>query len=430
MSRKCAYIAPDRNTKCARPARGSSANCVFHEPVAEKRVGSNRFAALLKCLDRKGDGNWVGFRFPDSFIFERNACISSKIDLRYATVNVVSIKQVTFENHILADYIEVGGPCYISANMAWIRSRNSTVLSDIHLIVTCKGAADFIESVFHGPATFGGEWSGEFRLGRARFLSFVEFFGGWHIFLTVGTSKPQPPPKKKPLFAGEADLQNVRFAHPEQVHFKSVSLEKTLFSGTDIFGAHFYDVTWATPDPDRLGLYDEKHIVGSSDKSYPARALPRLETAYRSFRLALEKNHDFSTATDFYVGEMETRRRRRNLGQLKRSPIEFLYRMLSLYGSSPTRAFLVLLGLAALHFVLNQGLICAATDSGCAWSIEWTRFAEQAANSLRVISLQRFVFGSQGELLPFQGLLDATFAALAPIQIALLVLAIRARIRR
>ena len=202
-----------------------------------------------------------------------------------------------------------------------------------------------------------------------------------------------------------------------------------MFIGTDLIGAQFYDVVWPKFKDGRLGLYDEIHLTASSDKSYRTRSLSKLEAAYRNCRRALENNHDYSTATDFYVGEMGVRRKRREKGQLGRNIIEDVYRILSNYGASPSRAMFVLLALAAAHFVINQILICNSAEFTCSWVPSIHNFLDQAAGSLRVITLQRFLSDPASEI-PGQLLLDSIFAGLAPIQIALVVLAFRSRIRR
>lgn len=428
MPNKCEYENLAANVRCRRPARYNSQYCVFHETDADKQVSCNRYAALLKSLDRKNDGNWVGFQFPSPFDILDGGQIDSEIDASYASLGAFSLRTISFSDKVTADQLVVSDEFSLSASFEWIRARGAQFYKSAKIAGQCASSADFHASVFYGPAEFRGEWNGEFTLQGATFLDFVEFRGGWIIY---ASTKPGPPqaPKRKPLFLGQTILQDIKFSHPTRVRFTSVGLDKTLFSGTDLYGVHFYDVLWAKLENGRLGLYDEIFALCSSDPTYRDRAISSVEAAYRNCRLALEKNHDYSTATDFYVGEMKIRRLRRQRGQLNRNIFEDLYRLLSNYGASPSRAFACLLGLAFVHFAVSQSLICAAPDISCSWTPSIGHFIEQAANSVRIVTLQRFL-GSWGNDIPGQALLDIIVAGLAPIQIALVVLAVRARIRR
>ena len=119
----------------------------------------------------------------------------------------------------------------------------------------------------------------------------------------------------------------------------------------------------------------------------------------------------------------------RKHGLLERNRIERIYGILSNYGASPGLALSWLLALTSVHFFLNQIAICAASNIVCTHSLNLGNFAEQAASSIRVVTLQRFLGGGEYGY-TWHVLLDSIVAGLAPIQIALVVLAIRARIRR
>lgn len=428
MSRICAYSIISIGMRCHRKTRFNFPFCVFHESDPSRQISSSRFASLLSILDRKGEGDWRGFIFPPQFNISKSTGIRSDIDLSFASLGNCSISKVTFVGKVTADNLIVKGNFDSHSSFNWLRLRNAQFHQTTMVGGSCSTSADFGNSVFHGPVKFGGNWEGEFILSGARFLDFVEFRGGWNIYASVGASK-QKPPTRNSLFRGQAYLQDIMFTHPTRVRFMSVSLEKTLFIGTDLIGAQFYDVLWPKFKDGRLGLYDEIHMRTSSDPSYRVRDLSKLEAAYRNCRLALERNHDYSTATDFYVGEMNVRRIRRQNGQLGKNLIEDVYRALSNYGASPARALGILLALAATHFGLNQLLICSATEFTCSWMPSLSHFLGQAAGSLRVVTLQRFLSDPSIDV-PGQLLLDSIFAGLAPIQIALVVLAIRSRIRR
>jgi len=428
MGGDCSYLDTLKSVRCPRPARRQSDFCVFHEPDPARQVSTARFVKLLAVLDRNQDGNWRGFVFPRHFSTSTKDITKSDIDLSFSNLGNFSLNNVTFAGKVRADNLVVSGDFISSAHFNWVRARNVEFQRTTRIGGSCSTSADFNSCVFHGPVYVHGNWEGEFSLQGSRFLDFVEIRGGWNIYASVGAAK-QKPPTRNPLFRGQVTLQDIKFSHPSRVRFFSVSLEKTLFVGTDLIGAQFYDVIWPKFKDGRLGLYDEIHMLTSSDPTYRVRDLSKLEAAYRNCRLALERNHDYSTATDFYVGEMNVRQIRRKNGQLGKNFIEDVYRVLSNYGASPARAFGILLAFTAIHFGLNQLLICSATEFTCSWMPSLSHFLDQAAGSVRVVTLQRLLSGPSDDI-PGQSLLDSVFAGLAPVQIALVVLAIRSRIRR
>lgn len=424
----CAYTNETNATRCCRPARFNSDYCIFHETDPNKQASSKRYAALLRVLDRKKDGNWTGFQFPSNFDSAEKYTVRTGINASYSSLGNFSLRNIEFAENVQADHLVSRGEFRISGHFSSVSSQYSRFCKKATFSGSASTSVNLARAEFHGATEFFGGWSGEFRLDGAIFLDFATFHGGWSITLVIGGSK-QVPPKRNSLFLGNAILQNVKFCHPTRVRFITVSLERALLSGTDLIGAHFYDVLWTKYEKGRLGLYDERHALLNSDKTYQDRVLANIEAAYRNCRLALEKNHDFSTATDFYLGEMKTRQRRRKKGQLKLSSIESLYRLLSNYGASPSRALLVFALIAGIHFLLSQTLICQAEGVTCSASPSWSAFSDQAASTMRVVTLQRFLSGPDYEI-PGLLLLDSIIAALAPIQLALVVLAVRARIRR
>ena len=76
--------------------------------------------------------------------------------------------------------------------------------------------------------------------------------------------------------------------------------------------------------------------------------LPGIENTYRNIRYSLEENKDFGLANDFFVGEMEAKRRQLKWWRRWLLSVPAVYKIFSNYGTSPLR---VLLWLSLLTFL-------------------------------------------------------------------------------
>ena len=207
-----------------------------------------------------------------------------------------------------------------------------------------------------------------------------------------------------------------------------VDLFRAHLIGTDMRGVHFYDVDWHQEKLGRRGLQDEVLVKNSWDRNDRDYLYPRVEAEYRNIRVALEDNKDYSTATDFYVGEMETRRQRMGFFRKYLFSVEAVYRHSSIYGSSIWRAVSIMIVLIVLHsFLMTRLLANIPVEKLLRFQII-DSFWLVLTNSLKVLTLQRS--GPFIEIGGWQTTLDAVFQVIGPIQIALIILAMRARIKR
>ncbi|NOQ51313.1 MAG: hypothetical protein GQ578_03695 [Desulfuromonadaceae bacterium] len=229
-------------------------------------------------------------------------------------------------------------------------------------IGTYKGPVNFSNAIFYDAVTFRGGWNhsltakcgamsmtGSVTLcinsqNKERSTSFFEKIGGQinklkeftkgkYTFFKNKLAKeikhrsdkfkkftrrvwkrvtPDNSTKRNPLFHGTVNFTDVDFRRPDRTKFINVDLNKATLIGADLKGVHFYDVNLWQPSLRRQGLYDEVYAIETQDRGYLKRMLPRLEAGYRNLRITLEENKDYATATDFYIGEMESRRRQKS----------------------------------------------------------------------------------------------------------------------
>ena len=241
------------------------------------------------------------------------------------------------------------------------------------------------------------------------------------------------------LFDSEIIMTEVEFRRPEGTKFMGVDMSKVSLIGTDVKGVHFDDVKFYQPALKRQGLYDEILLLYNLDYSARSYLLPRVESEYRNVRVAMENNKNFSAATDFYVGEMETRRHKMFYPKRYVFSIEAIYHALSNFGASPFRAIRMFLWLVLLHAVLTITYAIGAEEAYLQVFGEkviiplindtFNTSIIYIINSFKILTLQR------GEAIFYMGslsghIIDAVFRVLGPIQVALIILAIRVKIKR
>lgn len=238
------------------------------------------------------------------------------------------------------------------------------------------------------------------------------------------------------VFDSEVDMQDVEFRQPERTRFHMVNLSRAHIIGTNFRGVNFQSVSWQTKNKRKV-IYDEIYIEKSNDKSYKKNRLPFLEEAYRNLRVAFESNKDFSTANDFYIGEMEAKREQKPFLRKYVFSIVALYYWLSRYGTSPTRAILAFCFLVIIHSIITWILVQDASSILKDFKIEVSSVSIIAKsqtisvyliNSLKVLTLQRF--GKFIDIEGWQNLLDTTFRIVGPVQLFLIVLSLRTKVKR
>jgi hypothetical protein len=221
------------------------------------------------------------------------------------------------------------------------------------------------------------------------------------------------------MFEGEGQFQGVIFLKPDQILFSEVDLSRVHFRGTNLRGVRFLGVKWWQPIFNRNGLYDEVFIKRSVDGPFRHVSLPVLEETCRNARVALEENRSFNTASDFYIAEMEAVREQQGFCRRHLFSVTALYRSVSRYGTSVGAAFWML---SLIYFLHVTGSIYVQLSIGLEPSLE--EFLEVALRSLKILLLVRT------EHIMEQSWLDIGLRILGPIQLAMLAIAFRARIKR
>jgi hypothetical protein len=224
------------------------------------------------------------------------------------------------------------------------------------------------------------------------------------------------------MFEAEGNLESVVFMKPDQTLFQSVDLQRVRFRGTNLRGLRFLDVSWWQQDLGRNGLYEDVWARSMADGPYRYEFLPVLEETCRNARVAMEENRSFNVASDFYIGEMDALRNQ--MEPLKRFvfSVPAAYRLVSIYGTSVGRAIEVLLFLCILH--ITASIVVA---DGIA-SLRLDQLNNAALHSLGVFTLHSP--DAEEAKTVAQTWIDVVFRVIVPIQIAMLALAFRSRIKR
>lgn len=237
------------------------------------------------------------------------------------------------------------------------------------------------------------------------------------------------------LFEGNAIFDGVSFEKPSKVAFKSVDMRRIRLSRAELKNVKFIGCNWYQPKLKRNGLYEELSLQDMTFNDFH-RELPNLESTYRSIRLSFEEGKDFLRASDFYVGEMNAKRRQ--LGFFGRTlfSINAIYKIISNYGTSPSRLVFWLVFIAATHSIISFKKVNEISLLST-WKLfilgNFSNTAEffgllmnSLIYSLQVLTLQRNFVSTAANF----SNLDVLLAILGPIFISLLVIALRGKIKR
>ena len=217
---------------------------------------------------------------------------------------------------------------------------------------------------------------------------------GAHIAADLRSAAPRLIARgERPRLAGEVALTNV-------------DLSECLLVGNALQEMSFSRVIWATRGG-RYLLFDE---VVERPQNLP---LDSLKEAYQILKQKSQEAGDHAHAGDFHFGELEMRRHAWGaLGSL--FCLEFLYWLLSGYGTRPHKAFVAFgvltIAAACLYWTLGQSGVSTFSDA--------LRF------SLAVSTLQK------REAITVGSWIQVIQTVLAAIILALLVLAVRLRVKR
>lgn len=237
-------------------------------------------------------------------------------------------------------------------------------------------------------------------------------------------AKVDPDTKFFRVFESGGSFQGVIILKPDQTLFSEVDLSRVHFLGTNLRGIRFVGVNWWQPALKRNGLYDEVFIRMSKDGPLRHSSLPALEEACRNARVALEENKSFNVASDFYIGEMEAVREQHPILKRHLFSVTALYKFVSRYGTNVGVAVWVLSLIFFLH--ITASIYFQLPDNQIP---QMECFLKIVLRSLKLLLLQKV------ESIDFispntQDWLDASLRLFGPIQIAMVAIAFRARIKR
>lgn len=416
--------------------------CIFHTKKEAKscpEIFTKFCSELQKLYDNENDkGDWRGFIFPETFKLT-NFTVNHIIDLSYSTFGKIELNSVTFQKTLLLNKCIFNDSVQITQRKfdSNFSCQESVFHGDLKIHCNFDGTTRFNQSIFYKSVRFCGGFNNKTSFESCIFHESVIFLGGRDITVSIGKEVPynEMTPNIRRLFHDEVIMHNVSFYSPEKVRFMAVDMSSLLLIGTNLKGVLLYDTQWYQRDLKRNGLGDEVSIHKNNDSDYRRYIFPRIESQYRNVRVALEENKNFTLASDFYIGEMEIRRMQ--LHPLKRYifSIEAFYNTLSRYGTDPKKSFMILMQFYLIHVLLT---ICfqapdfttfsfALFDLECL-SIILEKLAIYLINSLKVVTLMRFGPFIENGL--SQTLIDTIFRIIGPFQLALLVMAMRNRIRR
>lgn len=468
----CSYV-DSAGTRCARDPHPTGFNhrCVFHTARDSRFATSAQdYKAQLMGLINAKDGLWRGFIFPGE-IQLINQEMEMDVDARESSFKGLSLIGVKFKGFadfsnstFDGDVVIDGGTFDSVANF-----HDCDFLGTFRTSAICERDGCFNGCKFAGPASFAGQIKGNALFTGADFRSSVSFIGSPHItvwlrkftsepvawlsFLHTSTldalthwipelkgyvfKKTSPTAKDipaNPLFGRDFEFVDVNIEKPQFSRFRSVDLARASFIGTDLRGVRFYDVYWASIGlSPRAGVHDEVRMIEGNLRGI---SWNTVESVYRNIRLSLERQHDYMTANDFYVGEMEARRKQRPPLARNLLSVEFIYKFASNYGISPVRAALVLLLIVVIHSLLTCRLLVEPVTNistayggsmfeAVSYSFDYT--VGYIAHSFNVL-----LFRDVAEQVrrTSQLWVDLLFHVLSIVQTALFVFAIRARIKR
>lgn len=466
-SKICAYISPGGKACQRDPCNNDF--CVFHQgcdrKLDEELLPNPQFQSAFNMLLEQKDGNWDGFVFPSEFKLPNQ--IEFPVCLRWARFKVFDQNNMAFQEAVdFSDSIFSGNAIFcrvtFKSSCTFDRCRFEACFELQH--ANFKQSASFHRAEFSKRAEFRAHFLGSCNLNETTFREGVNFSGWSATFLSISSSVylPHEPEKltawqsiKKHIkqiqgkvkqfllqeirksktqdqhvktfrvFEDEGHLQDVVFVKPDQVSFSEADLSRVHFRGTNLRGVRFLSVNWWQPKLGRNGLYDEVFIRLSKDGPHKFRNLPALEQSCRNVRVSHEESRDFNIATDFYIAEMEALRAQFPCLKRHLLSVAALYNFVSYYGTSVGTGLRVLAYLFVLHLELT--LLIQSPETIPQW-VEY--ITDDALRTVKILSLQMPVYGNQGNLPIEQRWIDAIFRILAPIQIAMLVLAFRARIKR
>lgn len=466
MARSAARCGSDG---CDLPAVKDSTSCILHDYCADKDV-----TAFLKALETRDFDGYLDYReivfpvaFPIDHFFDRtiaglnleDATFHSEFRLSNTTfVSPVSLfganfnKAVTITHTVFEDELNFG------AGLETLLLQTSVFKGDVFFayLVALKGFylessqfeqwADFTEVdfsqvavlydlTFCGESNFRGALFRDARFHKVQFKENVSFRSSVvRERLTLDDC----------AFEKALDFRSVEQRSDACITFRGANLEKALVTSTDLRRVNLEDIRWreaSTARSRRRALVEEftdVHFEGqvfdAGFYEFNAATAGQVEVAYRQLKHMSDDGADHELAGEFHIGEMEMKRRQLSWSRVDRYPLE-AYRIVSLYGERWLRPLLLLVALVLLVAVANLffGITIAGTridyglrgtfDAG-ALALDLGRCIIYAVESVTLRRPQDVKLTDASRAVSVAG------SIAGPVLIALLVLALRERLKR
>jgi len=421
---------------CERQALDShNGKCTLHSEDPEK--DEEEFRRALKS-HREQKEDLRGIVFPIEMEFDEGGLIQS--DFQDATfLRPVSFRSVLFRSRNAGESLNFRHATFHEeAKFIGAKFENGVSFSG----ATFQEKVDFTGATFEEVNSFM-----ETTFKRANFTrisvagditfarSFqrdreVRFESAWFLGANVqGKLRFRGESLDNCMFAGGT----VRFDQVEQspearISFKNADLSRAHFLGTNVQSIEFTGVKWCRVPGnqewfDRAGLYDEVREEGETF----SKPWPGIERLYRQLKKNYEERGDYPRAGDFHIGEKEMRRRNPETRWGPRLLLN-IYRALSKYGERALPAVLWLIGIVLVCMTAYVSL--GAMPGGKPTPLSPWRIADWIRGLTISMETTFFPVQSAGFRDAWPRLLNVIQRILSPPIIALLVLALRQRVKR
>ncbi len=490
MPKTCIFVLPTTGKKCRRDSIANTNVCPLHGGAGTPKTLTDHLTTLVAKKDGNWVGllsqGAITFTETCNFLVDLRhaefneatfdgAQFLSGLDIRQSNfIGRTRFANVTVRGNALFDQCTFGIEPTDFQNCNFDLDENE------------GGKTGFTQCQFRGPITFTGYFKTRCQFSQTAFFDSAVFRGGWIHYASTGTSTlnlsgnvaavvrgkessqrakrtinlairtiqlarqslmnwfssridftksklqklisnltGEQKSARKPLFYKEVYMEDVNFHMPQLTRFTSVDLSRVKVEGTDFRGVQLLDVTWTQSALKRRGLFDEI-LTRQMPTRDQRRFWPKVEEAYRNLRITLEQNKAYDSASDFYIGEMLSRLRQKN-PWVRPLTVEFWYGAVSKYGTSPSRAFLVLLLICALHISLTL-LVPSIRSELAYYETLSSQIMQLVGNTANVLTYRDAWLGEN--LSGSVGLINTAFRIIGAIQIAMFALSLRSRIKR
>lgn len=461
MASPCRYQRVD-GTYCAEPScTGHPGICFGHLDDPQKDLEAMSFAGVRQS-------NCEGFVFPPGYRLkaarQKHLSFARARFLGEATFSNVNFERVQFDGATFGGKTTFAATTFGDASFLHTTFEEDVEFSE----TTWRGSAQFSGSHFFDSADFkrasfleraslrfrarsqlhmeGARFPMGGRLvvaGAAVSLRGAVFGDGTDLIVAILVAELS---LARTHFKGRAslnwnrphlvDFQRADFDSPENVRING-NLSRALLHGTDLSRVTFDSKFTLSTRRGRKVLFQE--IAHSKADELPEHwrypeDLDSLRRTYQQLKRNFESRKSNAEAGDFYYGEMEMFRR--SSRGFHRSVHE-LYKFCSGYGERAGRAlwvFLLVVFLGSVAIALVPGAVPGALsgDSGIRFGqpLDWARLGQALLLSLRSAALLRGVPTADYQASWVGTLVFTVLSILGPLQLAMLIIALRRLMKR